>query len=432
MLPTTEQILALSPDRAALVVARRTARPELWSGLGRSDAALWGVCEAADSYRVAVATADLRTRCGCESPRTPCRHALALLLLAAQDLGQLPLGDPPEDVAAWLGRRAARARAKPNAPARKKRSDERQQRVRAGVAALRTWLSDRAKVGLAELENQPQSFWQDAAKRLEDHQIRGLPERLMRLSERVGATPDWPAELLAELGRLALLVEAAERIDALPPGLQAEVRTLLGFSQREAEVLERGERTTDAWLVLGRTAETLMLGNGLRAERTWLLGRASARAALLLRYQHPSDTRGARGPSPQPGTIWHGELAWYSAAFPQRVALVAPTAEPEPLAPPFPGVDLARALEGWAMALAQNPFLDRALVLLNNIQLVRNEGKSLVMDEHGSALPLSASPHWWLHAVSGGHPITLAAEWDGVALTPIGAQADGAWHLPDP
>lgn len=436
MLPSAEHIEALSDDRAAILVARRTARPEAWAGLGRSDDALWGSCAGSDGYRVMVALEGLLTRCTCESPRSPCRHALALLLLASQHIELFPELEAPEEVRSWLKRRAAqrRGRGSPgDVKGRKKRSEAREERVRSGLAALRTWLSDRARVGLADLENQPESFWRESAKRLEDHQIRGVPERVVRLGEAVGTTPEWPAGVLAELGRLAVLVEAAERQDTLPAPLQAELRTQLGFAQKEAEVLEHGARCSDDWWVLGQSVEQLVLSNGLRAERTWLLGQRSGKSALYLRYQHSSDAGRARpGPAlPPPGQRWRGTVAWYAGASEQRAALLSTDGETDPIAPPLPGLSIPEALDAAAQQWAANPFLDRVLLLLGPIVPTLHEGRCWARGEDGEALPLRGGPCWWLLAISGGHPITLAAEWDGQELRPIGALADGAWHLPE-
>jgi len=52
-----------------------------------------------------------------------------------------------------------------------------------------------------------------------------------------------------------------------------------------------------------------------------------------------------------------------------------------------------------------------------------------VVDSVGAALPLSKGEHWRLLALSGGAPVDLAAEWDGESLRPLGAMAEGAYHL---
>jgi hypothetical protein len=35
--------------------------------------------------------------------------------------------------------------------------------------------------------------------------------------------------------------------------------------------------------------------------------------------------------------------------------------------------------------------------------------------------------HWLLLALSGGHPVDVAGEWDGAAILPLGVVADGAY-----
>ena len=49
----------------------------------------------------------------------------------------------------------------------------------------------------------------------------------------------------------------------------------------------------------------------------------------------------------------------------------------------------------------------------------------LVADATGYALPLSRGEHDVLFALSGGHGLTLAGEWDGYRLLPRCAWAEG-------
>jgi hypothetical protein len=49
----------------------------------------------------------------------------------------------------------------------------------------------------------------------------------------------------------------------------------------------------------------------------------------------------------------------------------------------------------------------------------------LLVDAAGAALPLASRDHRKLVALSGGHPIAVAGEWDGDALLPLAAIVDG-------
>jgi hypothetical protein len=56
-------------------------------------------------------------------------------------------------------------------------------------------------------------------------------------------------------------------------------------------------------------------------------------------------------------------------------------------------------------------------------------GRWLVRDRDGEALPLAGGDHWSLLSLSGGHPVALAAEWDGETLLPLGVVASGMYRM---
>src|SRR5262249_49725081 len=143
------------------------------------------------------------------------------------------------------------------------------------------WLEDLVRNGLAGLESERPAFWETAAARLVDAQAPGLAGRVRRLAGLPGSRPDWPAVLLAELGRLALATHAFRHLERLDGALQEEVRRLAGLTLREEEVLAQGESVTDRWVVLGQAMEE---EERVRAQRTWLLGETTGRAALVLQF----------------------------------------------------------------------------------------------------------------------------------------------------
>src|SRR5204863_4373988 len=121
---------------------------------------------AAQPYRAAVDLDEPAFRCTCPSRKLPCKHALALLLLAAADEAALPPGDLPPGVAEWLARRGERARrsergaAAPADPERlreaaARRVDQRLSRMEHGVAEIGLWLEDLVRAGLRELPGRP-------------------------------------------------------------------------------------------------------------------------------------------------------------------------------------------------------------------------------------------------------------------------------------
>jgi hypothetical protein len=304
--------------------------------------------------------------------------------------------------------------------------------VQAGVEAFDLWLDDLIRNGLAQAGTQPARFWEQQAARLVDAQAPGLASRVRALAAIPNASPDWPARLLAELGKLALLTHAFGRIDELDPRLRDDVRAALGWTIERDEVLERGDVVTDDWLVLGQRVVTEGKDK-LRAQRTWLRGATSGQAALILQFAH--------GAAPfsepfAPGMRFSADLAFFPSAFPQRAIIRERRGSPSPvqehdLLAASGSIDAA--LTCWAQSLAVQPWIGRMPVILRDVvPVIVDDGGWLVQDDSGQALPLAGAPHWTLLAHSGGRPVCLMAEWDGQELAPLGVVVAGAWQtLPE-
>ena len=79
------QVLALAPDEASIKAARGLARPAKWLTLGHDEQALWGECKGSALYQISVESGEPAFKCTCPSRKVPCKHVLALLLLAADE-----------------------------------------------------------------------------------------------------------------------------------------------------------------------------------------------------------------------------------------------------------------------------------------------------------------------------------------------------------
>jgi uncharacterized protein (TIGR02996 family) len=78
-----EDVVARAPDARSMAAARAIARPERWMALGRDRGRVWGEYDGGDNYYVWAQLDGRAAGCSCPSPKDPCKHALALLLLAA-------------------------------------------------------------------------------------------------------------------------------------------------------------------------------------------------------------------------------------------------------------------------------------------------------------------------------------------------------------
>jgi SWIM zinc finger len=429
---TSEGVAALAPDAKVAAAGKKLGVLKSWEDIGRSPEAVWGECRGSAVYQVRVDLSDLAVKCSCPSRKQPCKHAIGLLFVSVE--APPPDATPPDWVTDWLARRAARKRAEgrdepiPADPeAKEKREKRRRSRISAGLDALDLWMEDLVRGGLAAAGTQPPSFWEEQAKRMVDAQAPGVATRLRRLSELPNTSPDWTGRLLDALGRLALLSEAFRRLDVLDDPLAESVRVEVGISLSQKEVLERGERVDDRWIVLGQRTE---VEGRLTVRHTWLLGEDTRRYALVLQFA-ASGSPFAEGFVS--GTAWKSELAFYPGAFPLR-AIVRSRAGGETRVKRLPGHETIEAfLDHASQATALQPWLERLPTALSGVVPLLDGrlegGRWLVRDRAGEALPLAGGEHWTLLALSGGQPVNLAAEWDGEGLIPLGVVAGGTYRV---
>ena len=433
---TSEGIAALAPDAKVAAAGKKLGAPKSWQSLGRNQEALWGECRGSAVYKVRVDLSDLAVKCSCPSRKQPCKHAISLLFLSLEATPSD--ASSPDWVTDWLARRASRTTAgkpskgpdkavAPDLVAREKREKKRLSRISAGLDALDLWMEDLVRGGLAAAGTQPPSFWEEQANRMVDAQAPGVAARLRRLSGLPNSSPDWPGKLLDGIGRLALLSKAFRRLDVLDDLLAESVRAEVGISLPQEEVLERGERVDDRWIVLGQRTE---VEGRLTVRRTWLLGRDRRRYALVLQFAAAGSpfTEGFVS-----GTTWRGEIAFYPGAYPLRAVVRSRLGGGDSFGG-LPGHETVEAfLDHSSEATALQPWLERLPAALRGVVPLLDGGPQggrwLVRDRAGRALPLAGGEHWALLSISGGRPVDLAAEWDGEGLIPLGVAAGGTYRI---
>jgi hypothetical protein len=424
---TALQIEALAPDAASTAAARKLARPSSWKNLGQSASAIWGECQGS-GYQTRAALADLAVKCSCPSRKQPCKHALGLLLLAVNDPAVLPTSAEPEWVASWLAqrhaaqeRKAARARAGADKPVdavgRARRAEKRQDNILAGLDQLDAWMNDLVRQGLARVQGESWSFWDAQARRLVDAQAPGLAARVRSLGARAGSSEQWAPRLLDDLGQLALLTHAARRLDQLDAMVAADVRRLLGLTLEHSEVIAHGDLVEDVWQVL---AERVDEGERVSTQRAWLRGTSSGRTALVLQFSAGTQFEHAL----MAGMQLRARLAFWPSAAPQRALIAEQQSAAEAFSAAPAGDSIPEALDRFCALLAGCPWLDATLLVLGAVIPVAAQ-PVLLADASGHALPLSRGDHDVLFALSGGHGVTLAGEWDGYRFLPRCAWAEG-------
>lgn len=81
---TAEAVARFSPNNASMGRAQKLAVPGKWPDLGNDNGVLWGRCRGSTVYDVYADPGLMEAGCTCPSPLYPCKHSLALLLLATR------------------------------------------------------------------------------------------------------------------------------------------------------------------------------------------------------------------------------------------------------------------------------------------------------------------------------------------------------------
>lgn len=427
---TAEQVLALAPDEASRRAGSELGTAGFWSETGCDEGAVWGLCKGGGStpYRTVVDTTGPAYSCGCPSRKSPCKHALGLLLLRAADGIAAEDSPAPDWAARWIAGRRGRAEsadrrtgdATPGATAdpeaARRRAERRAARITSGARELEQRLADLLRGGLASAGQAGYGLWEETAARMVDAQAPGLAGRVRELGAIPGSGPGWPVRLLEECALTHLLDRAWLSADRLPAPFATTVRTRVGLTAPAGGVPVR-----DHWLVL---AQYDAADARLTTRRIWLHGTTTGRTALLLSF-------GAAGRAPllalPVGALLDGELTPHTGSGQVR-------AEPGerfvpvsgPVAPPTGG-PVGAALDAYGRALGEDPWLDAWPVTLSGVVPARAEYGWQLADADGrEALPLTPAAQsrpglWRLVALSGGAPVTVFGECGHRGFTPLAA-----------
>ena len=425
---TADQVTAIVPDAASLKAGRALATPRKWELLGADEEALWGLAigSGKNPYQTRVSLSDLATKCSCPSRKFPCKHAIALMLIATGEPAALSEKTRPDWLKEWLESRAerqeksaAKQAAKVDKPvdekAAAKRREKKAGRIEEGVDLLRQTLLDLSREGLASPTARDASTWESLQRRMIDCQAPGLAAALRHVADEVLRHDEVETQLAYEMGRLFLLCKSYERRDQLDDSTRAQIEELIGDGPRSEEVKSL-PAVEDHWFVAGRQ---VFERDRLTTSLSWLLGRKSGRWAKVLRFAHLPST--VAEPWPLGSTVNTG-VCFYPGPGPAR-ALPLDDGQVKLEEPPAASDEGFEALlSRYAESLAANPFL-RSLPFL--IEL-RPEANGRLADRLGKALHWSADEAESLRveAITGGAATLACGEWDGSALRLLGL-ADG-------
>lgn len=437
---TTEQVLALAPDAGSAKSGRELGSPRKWLRLQTRVDLIWGECQgsAKDPYRTIVDLNEPAFACTCPSRKFPCKHALGLLLNWVQQANGFKAASPPDWVTSWQEGRTKRAQAKAErtekqreagpdldaSAAQAKRAAARTAKVNDGVQELERWLHDLIRGGLAQAATREHKSWDSMAARLIDAQAPGLATMVAEMAGLHATGEGWQSHLLERLARLHLLIEGYKRLETLAPETQADIRTLIGWTQ-DKEALIQQPGLPDMWQVLGQRVSDdsdVQARAPLRVQRTWLLGQHSQRHALLLSFAVGAQTfdvvLGV-------GSAIDAELVFYPSNYPLR-GMIKTRTHTTTLGALNGHATLNAALTAYGQARAKHPWLTQFPMLLNDITPVQSGAQRYLVDQQHCMVELQHgfAGMWPLLAMSGSHPVTIFGEWDGDALLPLTVWAE--------
>lgn len=411
------QIAEQSADPVKLTHAKSLASVASWRLLGADDDFLWGECRgnAADWYHVAFDIANQTSFCNCPSRSKPCKHVLALLLLADQGGDAFAIqSQSPEWLQALTVKKASKTGKLPTLP-----DAARLEGMRRGFSDLRQWLQQVISQGLAIQESTKDS-WDHLAARMVDAKLGGIARRIRLLKAQIGES-NWPEIILGGLAELYLACKAFENWEKLPPLQQFDLLTLAGVNLRKEDVLG-GKPVQDRWLVVGQRFD---VEEKLNVRRTWFLGETTRKITLQLEF--------AWGNTPfqeewKMGHAYKAIFVFYPSAFPMRVAVQQFRSDNAAFNIGRGCADFSELGQLFATAIAANPWLSGLPILLDDVTPIAPTATTGwgIMDGlmHFIPLHLSTIKAWQLLATAAGKPIQLFGEWNGNTFHPLSAFAE--------
>ncbi len=430
---TAEQMLSFAPDNNTADRAKGVATVRKWQNLAGNPRVIWGEYQGSGTtrYRTQIDLQGPAFSCTCPSRKFPCKHAIGLFLIYGEQSEAFRVtNDYPDWVSNWLEKRGSKleeAPAEPSPPApteaelRKARNWERRLGLmKQGLDDLEIWLLDRIRQGLATIEVQNYSFWQNISARMVDAQLGGLASRLKRMPLLLGANTEWPERMLAEFAQLYLVIKGFRRLETLPQPLQNELLNVAGVTTRKDSLLTL-PAVADDWLVLGILEG---IDDNLNFRRTWLYGTRAQRWALLLEFSF--------GEASYPityrlGQAFNADLIYYPSAFPLRAIVKAQNSSIALMELPTGYQSCATFLAAYAEAVSENPWLlDFPCLLDQMVPALDNDRLFLIDAEHKRVELLNREQTGWrILAISGGHPVGIFGEWTGELLVPMSLLFEG-------
>jgi hypothetical protein len=415
---TLQQVEGVAPSANTLKNARKLVNTT-WTNLGGADGVYWGEVKGSGKkpYEVAVdLSAAPAYRCTCSSRETPCKHAVALLLIQATDTPRLTVTTPPAWINDWQAKRtsAQKAKTKPR-KVNAKTLEKRRAAIMDGLEGLDGWLQDMVRNGLADVPSKPRTFYTTPAKRLQDAKAPTIARRVEELATIPHKASDWTRPFMHALGELHLMVEGFRHYDDLSAEMQADLRTAVGWYVGQNELVD-ADAIRDHWQIIGATRITY---DKLREQRLWAYGQNSGQIVLFLEFAY---NKVPFTQHDQVGDVLDADVVIYPSATPQRAFVRERygSGSPTDALPTY--ATITDALNAYSAAVAKSPFIERFPMGLADVHPVLQDKTWFLVDRDKLMLPLH-DDNLTLYALSSGHPLRVFGEWHNKQFTALTATA---------
>ncbi len=288
-----------------------------------------------------------------------------------------------------------------------------------GVFELENWLKDAAIQGLAGLQQQDDSYFENIAGRMVDLRLSNIARRIRGMIVQKYSA-DWLPYFSKEIAELFLFVRQFKQYHSLSESQKMGWLQQAGISLKKKDVLALQDPISDYWIVLGqREGED----DRLRWRQTWLWGEGYQDAALILDF--------AWGGNPfegayKVGVALQADLCFYPSPLPQRALLKDVLLKDRPFAR-LEGQDSISAFTlQYTRALAEAPGVRQIAGLLQEVIPFYQDGVFQCCDQDGYYLTLKVekTSGWQLVATSAGQGIMLFGLFDGESFEPYSAVAN--------
>jgi hypothetical protein len=448
-----QEVEQLAPDPASLKAGKELAFLPKWVMLAFSDRALWGEVQGSgkNPYQTQIDGNSTAFKCSCPSRKFPCKHGLGLLFLFAENPSDFKeTADEPAWVKEWIDKRQEKAekgdpsvsevknddlddkKAQLSAKNKAKTQNDRLANAQSGAAELELWLKDLLRNGFLSIPEKGASYFEKTAARMVDAKAGGLANFVRgfnKINYYNGTT--WQSDVLEQAAKTFLTLEGFKNFDKLDPSVSDDLKSLIGWSAKQKELLEdeTAENLTDNWLTLARITER---EDDLTIQRHYLLGLQSHRFAYILDFAYKNL---ALPTLLMPATATKATLVFQpSNALLRRAFIKNQGANTAKIVSDFtPLANWTEAQHVIVQHLQKFPWADDIPQVVADLTLASDGAAWFLRDTEGSLLKVnlqfSEEKIWQLLAVSGGIAKTFAVLRTGETVLPLGIFEENTYQI---